>query len=126
MAQLITSQHIYIDTHTYIYIYIYAVELKLVQDLGVFVLNWPKTCVKNWSQFFSLCFSIFIVFWGMFKHSVNFAKKVFSLNCRDVKNEVFERKLHFCYCLFMLLQEKRKKERNKMEKPKKNYNNSVF
>ena len=34
------------------------------------------------------------------KHIVSIcAKIVFSQNCRDVKNEVFEKKLHFCFCL---------------------------
>ena len=52
---------------------------------------------------FSLFFPVFMVFWGMLKTqivSIGGAKIVFSQNCRDAKNEVFDKKSHF---LFLLL-----------------------
>ena len=49
----------------------------------------------------------------------------FLQNCRDVKNEVFEKFFFFVFAFFMLLQEKQKKKKlnGKGQKP---YKNSVF
>ena len=48
----------------------------------------------------------------MFAHTkiVNLCQNSVFQNCRDVENEVFEKKLHFSF------QEKQKKKKNKMEK----------
>ena len=58
MAKLLTLHGQDINSTAYIYIYIYmcvcAVELKLFQDLGAFVLKLAKSCAKNWSKSFSL------------------------------------------------------------------------
>ena len=44
---------------------------------------------------------------------------MFSQNCRDVPNEVFEKKMaFFVFVFFMLLQEKQKKEKTKWKKAK--------
>ena len=55
------------------------------------------------------------------------AKTVFSQNCRDVKNEVFEKKIAFFVFVFSMLEtERQKNEKNKMEKGKTTYKNSAF
>ena len=116
-----------IDPTAYVHIYIYRV--KIGPRLGGFCVKaWSKSCVKNWSKFF-YCFPPFYsVFGSCCTNSVNCAKIAFSQNCRDVKNEVFEKKLHFCFCLFMLLQEKQKKEKKQQDGKMQNktYKNSVF
>ena len=74
-------------------IYIYAVKLKMVQDLPFLKLKWSKLKVKNWSKFFTVS-PIFIVLGGGVCSKTQIvslcAKIVFSRNCRDVKNQVFE------------------------------------
>ena len=54
------------------------------------------------------------------------AKIVFLQNFEDVKNEVFERKLHFLFLFFVGEVEQKKTKTNKMEKAKKPYKNWVF
>ena len=45
------------------------------------------------------------------------AKIVFSQNCRDVKNEVFKKKIAFFdFCLFYVAARETEKKKNKMEK----------
>ena len=74
------------------------------------------------------CFPHFIVFWG---HALKTqivqqcVKRMFLQNCLDVKNEVFENKLHF-FVLFVGEIETEKRKKNKMEQAKKTYKNSFF
>ena len=52
------------------------------------------------SKFLKIAFPIFIVFLGHVKKNtnrVNLCQNRVFANCRDVKNEVFERKLHFLF-----------------------------
>ena len=81
-----------------VYIHIYMLwSSKLVQNLRVFVLKIGPKIVLKLVQNVSLFLPILWCFGGMLKAQIMSigAKIVFSQNCRDVKNEVFEKKIAF-------------------------------
>ena len=57
-------------------------------------------------------------------NSVNFCQNSVSQNCRDVKNEVFEKKLAFLLLLFLCCC--KRTEKQKQKKAKNTYKNRVF
>ena len=79
--------------------------------------------LKTGPSFFVHCFPHFYsVFWAFLKTQIvsHCAKIVFLQNFGDVKDEVFEKKLHFLFFFFMLEKQKQKKgKKRKMEKAKK-------
>ena len=102
--------------YIYIHIYMHAVELKLVQDLGVYKLKTgPSYKFKTGPSLFTLPPPIFIVFWGMFinTNSINFCQNSFFYKIVGMsKMRCSKRKMHF-FVFFILLQEKQKKEKTK-------------
>ena len=113
------------------YIYIYAVELKTGPRFGVSsVKNWSKSSVKTGPSFFLFTvlphfYSVFFVF---LKTQIvsHCAKIVFLQNFGDVKNEVFEKKLHFLFVFFYVREIGTEKEKKKMERPKIPVKNRFF
>ena len=79
------------------HIYVYAVELKLVQDLGVHLLKIGFKLYAQTGPGFSLFSHMYRIFWVYLKTQIVSicAKIVFSQNCRDVKHEVFEKIIAF-------------------------------
>ena len=108
MAKLLTLHGQIINSTAYIYI-ICAVEFEAGPRFGGFcVKTGPRVVFKTGpSSCFTVVPHIYSVLGACLKTQIVSicAKIVFSQNCRDIKNEVFEKKIAF----FMLLQEKQKK-----------------
>ena len=98
--------------------------------MGVYNLKTgPSYKLKTGPSFFSLFLPpIFIVLMAMFinTNSVNLCQNSVFAKCRDVKNEVFEKKLAFFVFVVSMLETEKQKKKTKWKKAKKNYKNSVL
>ena len=122
MAQIITSQHIYI----------YTVKLKTGPRFwGLKLRAGPSSKLQTGPSF---CLTVFPHFYSVLgvifenTNSVTLCQNSVFAKFGDVKNEVFEKKIaFFVFCLFYVGEvETEKRKTNKMEKAKKPYKNRFF
>ena len=129
LDQIITSKRAKLgpDNNLTAYIYTRVVELKVGPRFGgLCVKTGPSYKLKTGPKLFSLIFPYFYRVLGyVLKHKWcrQFVPKycVFFLqNCRDVKNDVFEKRIaFFVFVFFMLLKEKQKNKKLNKQKKKK-------